>query len=634
MQDFSNSKNVICGSIYRHPNDNSLSYDNFLIYLESCLSKLSNENKEVYLCGDFNSDLLKLDKVKNYKKFYELMCSYGFLPQILQPTRIQGDSATIIDNIFTNTCGRKIHSGNIITDFSDHYSQFVSVRRVKLDFKKITMYKRNYSNFSEDSFRDDVSIQNFDNNFEDVNDQFKDFYLRLKGCIDRHAPLKKLTPKEVKLNHKPWISVDINKMIKIKNKLFHRKKRQPNNLEIKRLYNLFRNRVNRELKKAKRNYYTKYFEVNSNNIKKTWEGIRSIINIKATKQSTISQIKVNNKVIKNQKEIVETLNNFFVNVGPNTDRNIPVNPKIKPEKYLKNRNQLNFLIAHISNEEVLDIINQLENKSTGPQSIPIKLLKLIPDLILVPQCKIINHSFQTGVFPDALKLSEVIPIHKGGSTEELNNYRPISLLSIFDKIIEKLMHKRLYDFLQAHNILFQNQFGFRKNNSTTFALIEITEKIKETIDNKKYGCGIFIDLRKAFDTVNHEILLRKLEHYGIRGKAQVWFKSYLTNRKQYVSSNGESSELKQITCGVPQGSCLGPLLFLIYINDLPNISEVLHFYLFADDTNIYYEAETMKKLETVINKELKKLDTWLIVNRLSLNIAKTNFLVFTLITNQ
>ena len=191
-------------------------------------------------------------------------------------------------------------------------------------------------------------------------------------------------------------------------------------------------------------------------------------------------------------------------------------------------------------------------------------------------CKIINHSFQTGLFPDALKISEVIPIHKGGSTEELNNCRPISLLSIFDKIIEKIMHKRLYEFLQEHNILFQNQFGFRKNNSTYFAIIEIAEKIKETVDNKKYGCGIFIDLRKAFDTVNHEILLRKLEHYGIRGTAPNWFK-YLTNRKQYVSLNGESSELKQITCGVPQGSCLGPLLFLLYMNDLPNISEVLHF---------------------------------------------------------
>ena len=287
-------------------------------------------------------------------------------------------------------------------------------------------------------------------------------------------------------------------MIKLKNKLFQRKKRQTNNLEIKRLYNLFRNRVNRELKKAKNNYYIKYFEENNNNIKKTWEGIRSIINIKSTK-STISQIKVNNKVTKNHKEIVETLNNFFVNVGPNTERSIPVNPKTKPEQYLKNRNQLNFLIAHSSIEEVFDIINQLENKSTGPQSIPIKLLKLIPDLILIPLCRIINQSFQTGVFPDALKISEVIPIHKGGSPEEINNYRPISLLSIFDKIIEKIMHKRLYDFLQEHNILFQNEVGFCKNNSTSFALIEITEKIKETIDNKKYGCGIFTDLCKAFD---------------------------------------------------------------------------------------------------------------------------------------
>ena len=190
------------------------------------------------------------------------------------------------------------------------------------------------------------------------------------------------------------------------------------------------------------------------------------------------------------------------------------------------------------------------------------------------------------------------------------------------------MHKRLYDFLQKHNILYHNQFGFRKNNSTTLALLQITEKIRESIDNKKYGCGVFIDLRKAFDTVNHEILLRKLEHYGIRGSALNWFKSYLENRKQYVLLNGESSHLENITCGVPQGSVLGPLLFLIYINDLPNISEVLQFYLFADDTNIYYEAESIDKLEKIINNELKKLYTWLIVNRLSLNIDKTNFLVF------
>ena len=190
------------------------------------------------------------------------------------------------------------------------------------------------------------------------------------------------------------------------------------------------------------------------------------------------------------------------------------------------------------------------------------------------------------------------------------------------------MHKRLYSFLESNSILFNNQFGFRKNNSTTFALIEITERIKETIENKKYGCGVFIDLRKAFDTVNHEILLKKLNHYGIRGTALLWFKSYLSNRKQYVFHNGESSKLRSINCGVPQGSVLGPLLFLLYINDLPNISNILQFYLFADDTNIYYEDDNLKNLEATVNKELKKLHTWLIVNRLSLNINKTNFVVF------
>ena len=162
----------------------------------------------------------------------------------------------------------------------------------------------------------------------------------------------------------------------------------------------------------------------------------------------------------------------------------------------------------------------------------------------------------------------------------------------------------MYNFLNEHSILFSNQFGFRKNNSTSTALIQITEKIKESIDKSKYGCGIFIDLPKAFDSVNHSILLSKMEHYGVRDTALEWFKSYLSNRKQYVYSNGESSQLKDITCGVPQGSVLGPLLFLIYMNDLPNISKLLQFFLFADDTNIYYEAESSEQLEQVINKEL------------------------------
>ena len=167
-------------------------------------------------------------------------------------------------------------------------------------------------------------------------------------------------------------------------------------------------------------------------------------------------------VIDDNKEIATNFNHFFVNVGPNTEESVPKVPNISPSKFLKNRNQMKFVIAHVSNEEILDIINSLENKSTGPSSIPLKLLSLIPDLIILPLAYIINMSFITGEYPNLLKIVKVIPIHKGGSTQDVNNYRPISLLSIFDKIIEKLMHKRLYNFLMEHNILYQNQFGFRK----------------------------------------------------------------------------------------------------------------------------------------------------------------------------
>ena len=337
---------------------------------------------------------------------------------------------------------------------------------------------------------------------------------------------------------------------------------------------------------------------------------------------------IGGKIIDDDKELATNFNEFFVNVGPSTENAIPKVPNISPSKFLKNRNQINFVIAHISNEEILDIINSLENKSTGPSSIPLKLLSLIPDLIIIPLAYIINMSLRTGEYPDLLKLVKVIPIHKGGSTQDVNNYRPISLLSIFDKIIEKIMHKRLYSFLEKHNILIHNQFGFRKNNSTVYALEQITEMIKEAVDRGKFGCGIFIDLRKAFDTVNHEILLMKLEHYGIRGNMLNWFQSYLNNRKQYVVINGKSSAPLDINCGVPQGSVLGPLLFLLYINDLPNISDVLSFYLFADDTNIYYESDSLHELEKTVNKELKKLYLWLNVNRLSLNIDKTNYIIF------
>ena len=225
-------------------------------------------------------------------------------------------------------------------------------------------------------------------------------------------------------------------------------------------------------------------------------------------------------------------------------------------------------------------------------------------------------------------MAKVISLFKKGDPLLPSNYRPISLLPIFSKVYEKLRHKRLYSFLKDHKIIYPLQFGFQENHSIDHALISMTEEIRSTLDNKKYGCGIFIDLQKAFDTVNHEILLAKLEHYGIRGNALNWFKSYLSGRKQYVSINGCDSNVMEITCGVPQGSVLGPLLFLIFINDLPSVSKKLKFYLFADDTNIYFDCDSIYKLAKKVNKELKFVKKWLDANKLSLNISKTNYVIF------
>ena len=190
------------------------------------------------------------------------------------------------------------------------------------------------------------------------------------------------------------------------------------------------------------------------------------------------------------------------------------------------------------------------------------------------------------------------------------------------------MFKRLYEYLDNLNTFYPLQFGFREKHSTNHALISMTESIKSTIDNGNYGCGVFIDLRKAFDTVNHSILLKKMEHYDIRVIALNWFTSYLSDRKQYVSVNGHTSEYLNISCGVPQGSVLGPLLFLICINDLPNVTRHLRFYLFADDTNIYFEAKDLETLQKIMNRELRHVKKWLEANKLALNIENTNFVVF------
>ena len=257
-----------------------------------------------------------------------------------------------------------------------------------------------------------------------------------------------------------------------------------------------------------------------------------------------------------------------------------------------------------------------------------KVIQQIAPLIKYPLALIFNKSLSQGVVPKNLKCSLISPVYKSEDKSLVSNYRPVSVLPCFSKILEKLMFKRLMSFFDKHKILYQDQFGFRKKHSTEMAIISLTQKITEAIENKKFTIGIFLDLSKAFDTVDHSILLDKLEYYGIRGITLKWFKSYLSDRKQIVKFYEYRSSMKTISCGVPQGSVLGPLLFLLYVNDIHRSSTLLSFILFADDTNIFNSHSDINTLITTTNEELKKVAEWLRANKLSLNIKKNSIHYF------
>ena len=328
-------------------------------------------------------------------------------------------------------------------------------------------------------------------------------------------------------------------------------------------------------------------------------------------------------------EIANEFNNYFSNIAGKLQSSIQSQGQDFND-YLHDRSDINFFIKPTHKYEIMDSISaNINNKASGPNSIPTIIFLLIKDIVAEPLAYIINLSFTTGIYIDKLKISKVIPIYKEkGDKFSSQNYRPISLLSNVNKIFEKIMHKRLYSFLEDQGCIYENQFGFRKKHSTTHALLDLTEDIRNAIDNNKFSCGVFIDLQKAFDTVDHNILLKKLEHYGIRGTANNWFRSYLSNRKQFVSIAGFDSKIANMDFGVPQGSVLGPLLFLIYINDLHKAIKYSKTRLFADDTNLLIKNDSLKQLKKYLNFDLRQLCNWLKANKISLNCSKTELIIF------
>ena len=624
---------IIVGTIYK---PDYVDFDQFISQLESVLSTVTKEKKRCYIAGDFNLDLLKYDRSAPVSSFVNLMYSHYFFPCIDKPTRVvpgpKGTSISLIDNIFTNDVNHKLISGNLVTDLSDHFPNFISVKgsRYKNYIKPSYKNVRQLNDNNIKGFKNSISLVDWDfiTHDNDPDNSYTHFINKITELLDFHCPIKTTKISKRKTPRKPWVTLGILKSIKSKDKLYKKYITKPT-IDNKIKYTKFRNILNNLLRASKRSHITSEIESNKFNMKDTWRTLNTLLGRnKRTKIPDFFKDKDDNKIT-DSNDIANNFNNFFTNIGSKLADKIS-DPDDDYSSPLKSVNQKNSMfLKPTTPEEILDITNKLkQSNSCGFDNISSRLLKAIIDDIAPILSHIFNRSLATGKVPSQLKIAKVTPIFKSGDNKTFSNYRPISILPSISKILEKIMYVRLHDFITLNNILSPHQYGFRAKRSTYMAINDLYCKITNDLDNKLHSLGIFLDLSKAFDTLNHEILLHKLNTYGIRGHANAWIESYLSDRKQHVVFNQKTSFVGNIVCGVPQGSILGPLLFLIYINDLPLSSPTSHFIIFADDTNILFSHKDPDQLETLINKELNNISNWFKLNKLSLNIDKTNFMTF------
>ena len=372
-------------------------------------------------------------------------------------------------------------------------------------------------------------------------------------------------------------------------------------------YRQFSNKLTKIRERAKKSYFKKQLLQSKKDPRKTWQLINSVLPTnKSKKAETPNRLIVDNREVTDKFMMSETFNQQFISIGKKLADNINNTPNSFYKFLPKREESTSIYFEPPRYNEVYNIIHSLKiNKSTGHDNVDAYFIRISCDLITPYLTQLCDFSFKFGLSPECLKIAKVVPIFKNGSKNDINNYLPISLLSNFSKIMEKLIASRLMNFLEQRCVLHENQYGFRKKMSTTHAILDVVNQISSNINKKKLTGLVFLDLKKAFDTVSHEILLRKLAHYGIRGKVNDLFRSYLVSRSQYVFLDGHCSSPKIVQYGVPQGSNLGPILFTIYVNDIFYNFESAPV-LYADDTCLITQAHTPEDLQLSMHKVVEK----------------------------
>ena len=611
-------------AIYRPHSD---SVENFISDLCDILNDRQLRNGNVILTGDFNVNLL--DNSPTTTMFINTMRSFYMLPLISQPTRfspINNSSPSLLDHIWTNKPIVSSESGIINVDLTDHCPTFYYIpiftqSRQTLD--KVKVVFRLANDESNESFSEELASFEW-NVFRESDPDFSiDIFLdKINYLYRKHFPLK-IKHISVRRALNPWMNDKLKKLIEFKSLYFNLMKLGIVSVSEN---NLFKNKVTSLIKKCKVRYYQQKFHNCVSNLRKTWSLINQIISPNR-KKSNMIKLLVGGELVEDERTVAEIFRSHFSEIASSLRSNILQSNLCAAS--LVPISSSSFFLYPVTQDECSRIVRSLNNTKTDIDQLPVKIFKLHIDSISPILCKLINNCFIAGIFPSILKIATIVPIFKKGNPQLAENYRPVSILPYLSKVFEKCLYNRLFSFFLNNNIFSDQQFEFLPRRSTVEALSNFMEYQYNALNKNNYSIAVFIDFSKAFDTIDHEIFIDKLERYGVRGLPLQLIRSYLKDRTYRIRVRNVLSSEYICNIGTPQGSVLAPLFFLIYINDMPKFLENTHAILFADDTTLCFNNDCLNSAISMCNIELNRFANWCSANKLTINIDKTYYMLIT-----